>query len=102
MPFRKRPPGHCLRNVFDSNQSVSSPCRSRLEQVGLTDRRRLLAQILSGNLDVAGLGQLPATQLRDHLKPGPLEMERASALAVEGSEDAVANQCPFVGPEDHA
>ncbi len=95
MPFRKRPFGLFLRNFFDSDQSVSSPCQSRLEQAGLTDRRRLLAQIASGDLNIAIIGQLPPTQLslRDHLETGPLEVEcfkaplRRRALIEEPLED---------------
>jgi hypothetical protein len=47
------------------------------EQATLADRRCLLAQIASGDLDIAGLGQLPPTQLPldDYLEPSPLEME---------------------------
>jgi len=37
--------------------------QSRPKEIALADRRRLLTQIASGDLDIAGIGQLPATQL---------------------------------------
>jgi hypothetical protein len=42
------------------------------EQAALAERRRPLAQISPRDLDIAGLGQLPPTQLalHDYLEPG--------------------------------
>jgi hypothetical protein len=48
-----------LKNFFDSDQSVSSPCLSHPEQAALANRRHLLASVA---LDVV-VGQLPVAQL---------------------------------------
>jgi hypothetical protein len=77
----------------------------------LADWRRLLAQVASGDLDIAGIGQLAAAQLPlgDHLEPGALEMEcldapfRRRALIEKSLEDSPADpDGALVGPEDDA
>jgi hypothetical protein len=52
-----------------------------LKQTALADRRCLLTEIPSGDLDVTVFGQVPPTQfpLSNHLEPGPLEVERLDA-----------------------
>jgi hypothetical protein len=87
------------------------PClRCGLKQAALADRWRPLAQITPGDLDVAILGKLPATQLAlyDHLEPGTLEMKslhaplRCRALIEQPLEDAPANpRSALVGSEQH-
>jgi hypothetical protein len=81
------------------------------EEVVLADRRRPLAQITSGDLDVAVLGQLPATQLtlRDHLEPCALKVECLDAplgrrtLIEEPLEDPTSDpDTALIGTEDDA
>jgi hypothetical protein len=83
--------------------------RRRSGQTALADRRRLPAQIASGDFDIAGLGKLTATKLalRNHLEPGALEMKRLDAalgcrpLIKEVLEDAPADpHGTFVRPQD--
>jgi hypothetical protein len=46
----------------------------KAEPATLPNRRRLLAQIASGDLDITIIGKLPPTHppCRDQLEPGPL------------------------------
>jgi len=66
---------------FSRRSRPNSSDRRPLEKITPPSRRVLFPQIAPGDLDVAVLGQLPATQLPidDKLEPGPLEVERLQA-----------------------
>jgi len=80
-----------------------------LKQAALTDRRRSLTEIVPGDLDIAGLGQLPPQlTLRNHLEPSALEMLRLDAtfgrrtLVQEALEDPTSNpHSALIGAEDN-